>query len=238
MVDYRLLLLSQLLLLFYGANCQSYLGEDKKQRLNHLKQAYNNSQSDLLIFLDVSGSVSDYGFTTEKFFVTSLLNEMSVAHYSTRVAVVTFGKGSKLEVNYIGLAGKSTQDTTKCEFNNIFENHVKHRKAGYTNMWSAFNEGNRVLEAARKAGDKRENVNTVALLITDGYWNLGDNPKYEAAKMKSGQFHVDVFSIGVGYWVKEHELKAIASSNDKYIHASSFHAFKQLARYIRGGELI
>ena len=232
--EYRLLLLCQIFLFFHGTYSQSYL-ESGRQRLNAYKRKYNESKSDILIFLDVSGSVSNYGFQTEKFFVSSFLNELSIQPDATRVAVVTFGAKSKIDVDYIDLEGKQLEDATKCEFSRIFEYQVKHRHGPATNMKRAFEDGNTILENAKKHGWKRQNINTVAFFITDGHWT--HDPRSVASKMKNSEFHVDVLSIGVGY-TSEWQLKQIASSDDKYIYAPSFTKFKQLARYIRGGKFI
>lgn len=230
-----LLLLSFLFLLLNGAFSQSYL-DNARQRLNAFKKSYNNSQSDIVIFIDVSGSVSNYGFSTEKYFVSSLLNEFSVAVYSTRVAIITFGERIKTDINYINLERKKTEDTTKCEFKKIFEHQVKHRSEGATNMKSAFRHGLDLLKEADRLGWKRRNVNTVAFMIIDGAWNMGD-PRDEAKNLRTSNYHVDIFSIGVDK-AQRWQLDELASSPDKVIYANSFSNFKQLAKYIRGGMFV
>ena len=229
----RLLLLSVFLSLFFGSHSQWY--SSNRQRLNSFKQVFKNSQSDIIFFIDVSGSVRPYGFRMEKYFVTSLLNEFSIAFYSTRVAIVTFGERIKTNLNYINLESKDTEDTTKCEFKKIFEHQVTFRNEGYTYMKGAFQTGNDLLAEAERLGWKRRNVNTVAMMITDGAWNLGD-PTNEINQLKNSQFNVDIFSVGVG-WARHSQLQTIASSNDKVIYANNFDQFKELAQYIRGGKL-
>ena len=231
MMDSRLLLLSVFSLFSIS---QSYWYDSNRQRLNTFKKSYNNSQSDIIFFLDVSGSVPDYGFRSEKYFVQSLLNEFSVAYYSTRVAVVTFGERIKTNINYINLQPYTGEDTTKCEFKKMFEYGVNHREGRATNMKAAFRTGEDLLNEAKRLGWKRNNVNTVAMIITDGAWNMGD-PTPEINKLKNGQFHVDMFSVGVG-WARHSQLQSIASSNEKVIYANDFYQFKQLAKYIRGGK--
>ena len=233
-MDSRLLLLSVLFSLFFGAHSQWY--SSNRQRLNTFKQSFKNSESDIIIFIDVSGSVRPYGFRTEKYFVTSLLDEFSVADYSTRVAIITFGKRIKTELNYINLKSRgSSDDTTKCEFKKIFEHQVKFRNGPSTNMKAAFETGLNLLQQAENDNHKRHNVNTVAMMITDGAWNEGD-PTYAIRQLKTGQFNVDVFAVGVGY-ARQWQLQTIASSSDKVIYANNFAQFKELANYIRGGKL-
>ena len=233
MMDSRLLLLSVFFSLFFSSHSQWHTSN--RQRLNTFKESFKNSQSDLIIFIDVSGSVRTYGFRMEKYFVTSLLNEVSVAFYSTRIAIVTFGERIKTNLNYINLESTSVEDTTKCEFKKIFEHQVTFRNGRATNMKSAFRTGYDLLKEAEGLGWKRTNVNTVAMMITDGAWNMG-NPTNEINQLKNGQFNVEIFSVGVGYAVHS-QLQTIASSNDKVIYANNFDQFKQLAQYIRGGKL-
>ena len=232
MMDSRLLLLSVFFSLLFGSHSQWYTSN--RQRLNEFKNSFKNSQSDIIFFVDVSGSVRSYGFRVEKYFVRSLLNEFSVASYSSRVAVVTFGERIKTEINYVNLESINIEDATKCEFNKIFDNRITFRNEGATNMKAAFRTGNDLLKEAEDLGWKRNNVNTVAMMITDGAWNQGD-PTNEINEMKHGQFKVDIFAVGVG-WARHSQLQTIASSNDKVIYAKDFNQFKQLAQYIRGGK--
>ncbi len=60
-----------------------------------------NGQSDLVVLIDNSGSMGEYGFKAAKDFVTSLLTEVRVAFNATRIAVVTFSRHRKLELNYL-----------------------------------------------------------------------------------------------------------------------------------------
>ena len=92
--------------IFCGA--KGGLLDDEAKILTDFKQKYNNSQSDIIFLMDVSGSVSNYGFTSEKMFVENMLNEFSVAPYSTRVAVITFGAQVKTDINYIDIDPTST----------------------------------------------------------------------------------------------------------------------------------
>lgn len=231
MMDSRLLLLSVFFSQFLSSNCDWY--DSNRQRLNAFKKSFKNSESDIIIFIDVSGSVRSHGFRTEKYFVTSLLNEFSVAFYSTRVAVITFGERVKTDLNYINLESKDSEDTTKCEFKKTFEYRVTFRNGRATNMKSAFRSANDLLKEAQELGWKRRNVNTVAMMITDGAWNLGD-PSGEIYELKNGDFNVDIFSVGVGY-ADRSQLQTIASRHDKVIYANNFNQFKELAKYIRGG---
>ena len=215
-----------------SATVEAALLDNEKQILNNFKQRYNNSKSDLVFLMDVSGSVSNYGFRTEKIFVESLLNEFSLAPYSTRVGVITFGYQVKTDINYIDIDPLSL-DHQKCEFKPWFENNVKHRYGGATNMREAFSTASSLLQTAINKNRKRIGVHTVVIMITDGYWNLGD-PRANANVLKS-TYNVDLFMVGVDGYSKW-QLDALASSNDHVLEFSTFTKFYELALFIRGGE--
>lgn len=215
--------------LFVGVN--GFLG-NPDVILKNFKAKYNNSQSDLIFLLDVSGSVSNYGFRAEKIFIENLLNEFSVAPYSTRVCVITFGKVVKTDINYIDI-DPTDKTKTKCEFKPFFTHNVKHRWGWRTDMQAAFRRTMDLIQTAMNKGRKRLNVHTVTMMITDGGWNPG-NPTAEANLLKS-KYKNELFMVGVdGY--RKWQLEALASSKSHVLEFSSFKQFKDLAGYIRGGK--
>ena len=206
--------------------------DDEAKILTDFKQKYNNSQSDIIFLMDVSGSVSNYGFASEKIFVENMLNEFSVAPYSTRVAVITFGAEVKTDINYIDIDPTSTTHQ-KCEFKPWFGYNVVHRYGWATNMIDAFQRSNDLLQTAMNNNHRRSSIHTVAMLITDGYWNRGD-PRANANKLKS-TYGVDVITVGVdGY--SQWQLEALATSTDHVLKYETFTKFRELALYIRGGK--
>lgn len=234
-MDYRLLWVIAFFSLLFSSHTDSTgWGDSNKQILDHFKANFKNSKSDIIFFLDVSGSVRSYGFKQEKLFVQNLLAEFNIAHYATRVVVITFGSRTKTDINYIDLTELSNVDTTKCEFKNDFKYKVTFRNGWATDIKGAIGEGNNVIEQAEVNEMRRDGVHTVGIMITDGHWNTGD-PRPELKKFKN-DYNVDVFSIGVGY-ASHSQLRTIASSNDKVLYANNFNEFRQLANYIRGGML-
>ena len=216
--------------IFCGA--KGGLLDDEAKILTDFKQKYNNSQSDIIFLMDVSGSVSNYGFASEKIFVENMLNEFSVAPYSTRVAVITFGFEVKTDINYIDIDPTSTTHQ-KCEFKPWFEYNVKHRHGRATNMKGTFERSSSLLQTAINNNHRRSNIHTVAIMITDGYWNRGD-PRASANTLKS-TYGVDVITVGVdGY--SQWQLEALATSRDHVLEYSTFTKFRELALYIRGGK--
>lgn len=225
------------LFLLVSALCASYFSveallDNPQEILANFKDKYNNSKSDLIFLLDTSGSVRPWGFNTEKIFVDSLLNEFSVAPYSTRVSVITFGTEVKTDINYIDIDGTEL-DKNKCEFKPKFQYQVRFR-GGMTNMKEGFARAINLLQTTINKGRKRIGVHTVVMMITDGYWNMG-NPLGNTATLKS-TYGVDIFAVGVaGYSI--YQLNQIASSSQHVLRFNSFNKFKELAMYIRGGKL-
>ena len=221
------------LFLLYSGRCVNGLLEDTKRILSEFKQKYNNSQSDLIFLMDVSGSVSDYGFQSEKIFVDNLLNEFSVAPYSSRVAVITFGRNVQTNINFIDIDPLS-KEFQKCSFKPLFQYNVHHRYGWATNMKEAFKRTLDLLDTTHRNEHKRELVHTVAIMITDGWWNMGD-PIENANKLKGDPDNVDLFTVGVdGY--NKYQLTQLASTPSHVLEFSTFTQFRELAMYIRGGE--
>ena len=215
-----------------GTTVEAGLFDNEARILSDFKQRYNNSQSDIIFLLDVSGSVSNYGFSSEKIFVENLLNEFSLAPYSTRVAVITFGQNVKTELNYIDINPLSLTHQ-KCEFKPWFQYNVKHRYGPATNMKDAFQRSTDILQTAMNNNHRRQGVHTVAIMITDGYWNTGD-PGQNANRLKN-TYGVDVITVGVdGY--SRRQLEALATSRDLVLGFSTFTRFRELALFIRGGK--
>lgn len=205
----------------------------QNQILSDFKAKYNNSKSDLIFLLDTSGSVGTHNFKSEKDFVNSLLNEFSLAPYSTRVAVITFGKVVKTDINYIDIEGTEL-DKNKCKFKPKFQNQVPFRNGARTDMKAGFSEVINLLRETKLNNRKRNGVHTVAMMITDGWWNT-ESPYDNTDTLKS-TYLVDIFAVGVGYYDLR-QLNRIASSPQHVLEFSSFRDFKTLAMRIRGGEL-
>ena len=206
------------------------------QRLNQFQQKFNNSQSDMIFLIDVSGSVSDSGFSTEKEFVTSLLSRISVQAIATRVSVITFGYRVERNIDYVNYmsTNRLRADINKCSFIKEFA-RVGHRKGGATNMNGAFKKARDILNGAKSNNIKRSNVNTVIVLLTDGYWNQGGNPAPVAADLRDrSKYDVEIFSIGIGYHLAN-TLRHVSGNSQNVITAKNFADFGGLATRIRGG---
>ena len=204
------------------------------QRLNQFQQHYNNSAADIIFLLDVSGSVSDKGFNTEKEFIKSVLSQISVQPVASRVSVITFGKNVKKEIDYIDYG---LLDKDKCSFTREFA-RVTHRKGPATNMKGSLVAAQSILDEATKHGFKRQHVNTVIFMLTDGQFNYGGSPYTLAGILRDrSKYDAEIFSVGVG-WVSEYQLKKIAGTDSNVIIARDFSEFKSIATRIRGGKFL
>jgi len=216
--------------LFY---VQAAVSSQWVQRLNQFQQKYNNSRSDIIFMLDLSGSVSYYGFQTEKKFVNSLLSKISVQPIATRVSVITFEQSAAKRIDYIDYSGL---EKNKCTFSKEFK-RIKHSYGPATNMAAAFNRAKDLLTSAKNNGNLRQNVNTVIVLLTDGWWNLGGSPRAIAESLrKPSTFFAEVISVGVGY-ASQWQLKEISGIDSNVIMARSFTQFEELATKIRGDQM-
>ena len=100
-------------------------------------------------------------------------------------------------------------------------------------MKDAFQRSIDVLQLAMDHTQRRSGVHTVAILITDGWWNRG-SPVDNANRLKSS-YTTDVIAVGVdGY--NQGQLQQLATSNDLVLGFSTFTKFRELAMFIRGGK--
>ena len=160
-----------------------------------------------------------------------LLNEFSVAPYSTRVAVITFGSDVKTDINGIDIDG-TDKNKNKCEFKPKFQYQVRFR-GGMTNMKDGFGRAISLLQTTINNSRKRIGVHAVAMMITDGWWNLG-SPLGNTATLKL-QYGVDIFAVGVaGY--NTYQLTQIASTLLHVLKFYTFNKLRELAMDIREGE--
>ena len=94
------------------AFAQNDLERAKQEFINLRDQLGTNKISDILFLLDTSGSVSDYGFKTEKEFVINFLTAITVSFEEARVEVIPFSNTASL---YIDGVSKPSSDKDKCD---------------------------------------------------------------------------------------------------------------------------
>lgn len=228
------LIVTLLVLLPYSAKAD-FLDQSKKEILDLRKKlTYVDKKSDILFLLDTSGSLSYSNFLEEKRFVTNLLNEIVVGLEATRVEVIPFGTTAS---SYIDFISKPQVTKNKCEFNDKFK--LLAHQYGMTNMKGAFQIAWDIV-FGKDSKPKRVPVNkfkTVAVLLTDGYWNYpygNSDPRKLAKDLRDGG--VEVLAIGVGGGINKDNLNQLVENPSKQaFHLSGFDRFAELATYIRGG---
>ena len=218
------------------AFAQSDLERSKQVFTKLQEQLRTNKKSDILFLLDTSGSLSAYGFESEKEFVKNFLNTITVSFEEARVAVIPFGNTASL---YIDGVSKPSLDKDKCDLIQKLK-QMRHSYAWATNMKGAFQLTYDVC-VGKYSGNKRgplNKVRTVVILITDGRWNWpirDPNPTPIAQRLHAA--NVEVFAIGVGDGVIMWMLQVLVKDPAKQaFHLRNFEEFKYLSLYLRGGK--
>ncbi len=171
---------------------------------------------DIVFILDASGSVQAKNFNTMKQFVKDFVEEIDIDSGIARIGIMTFSNSEKIEFHL-----------------NIYNNRLNMINAiddirylrGSTNTASAlrylretmFTDSNGDRTAARN----------VAILITDGQSNDHTRTVQEAMKVRDSGIHM--FVAGVGNWLDEQELNAIASypERDNVFRLDSFNLLNE-----------
>ena len=96
-----------------------------------------NKESDILFLLDTSGSLSSYEFQTEKRFVESFLNTVTVSLHATRIEVIPFANTAS---RYIEGVSAPSLDKHKCSLVEKF-NYMPQSINGFgRNTYDAFQQ--------------------------------------------------------------------------------------------------
>lgn len=162
------------------------LATQMKHEINYVSNRANQV-IDVVFVLDESGSVGPTNFKRILTFVRNTLDQFTVAPGYATPAVVTFGSGANLD---IGLDHYGE----KCKFIDRLSKTVKYT-AGMTNM----NEGFKVAYQELSQRQRSSSLKLV-ILISDGWYNEGGDPKPIADAMKS-KFHAYVVAVGIGRYV-------------------------------------
>ena len=218
------------------AFAQSDLESAKQEFTTLRKQLGTNNISDILFLLDTSASLSTYDFEAEKEFVINFLSTITVSFEEARVEVIPFGSTASLYINGVS---KPSSDKDKCDLIQKLK-RMPHTINGYlTNTKGAFQLAYDVC-VGRYSGNKRgplNQVRTVVILITDGFWNW---PYQDPSPIPIAQSllaaNVEVFAIGVGYVNMPALQKLVKDPAKQAFHLQNFADFKELSVYVRGGK--
>ena len=209
--------------------------ERAKRELKRLRDelAEANKKSDILFLLDTSGSLSSYEFQTEKRFVESFLNTITVSLHATRIEVIPFADTAS---RYIDGVSVPSLDKHKCQLVEKFNSMPQNINGVGRNTYGAFKLAFDICVGQLSAMKRVPLylVKTVVILLTAGPWQ-GQSPVSIAKNLQ--QANVEVFVIGVRNSFLENNLKKMVNNADK--QAFYFRTFQELAKlsvYLRGGE--
>jgi len=195
-----------------------------------------NKISDILFLLDTSGSLNSSDFSTEKKFVINFLNTITVRMQAARVEVIPFGERAS---RYIDGVSNPSLDKDKCDLVQKLKQMPIYINGVYTSTKSAFQLAYDVC-VGRYSGNKRgplNQVRTVVILITDGWWNWpynDPNPIPIAQRLHAA--NVEVFAIGVAYANLPALQKLVKDPAKQAFYLKDFAEFDELSLYVRGGK--
>ena len=157
-----------------------------------------NTQIDLVLVLDASGSIGGTNFNKMLSFVEDMIMYLEVDNGKVRIGLVTFSNGERVWFHL---------DRYKTRIEMIERLKQITYPGGTTNTGAALRYVHNVMFSS--SHDRRPNVMNVAVVITDGESNNPRETFREAMAMKKKGI-VSV-SVGIGNWLSEYELEAIAS---------------------------
>ena len=209
--------------------------ERAKRELKRLRDelAEANKKSDILFLLDTSGSLSSYEFQTEKRFVESFLNTITVSLHATRIEVIPFADTAS---RYIDGVSATSLDKHKCSLVERFKSMPQSINDVNRNTYEAFKLAFDVCLGQLSAMKRvpLSLVRTVVILVTVGPWQ-GQSPVSIAKNLQ--QANVEVFVIGVGNRILETNLQKMVNNADKQaFYIRTFRELAELSLFLRGGE--
>jgi len=158
------------------------------------------SEMDIVFLLDSSASLSQTEFKQEVDFISSFVSKMQLGSDRSRAALIQFSTIATERFNFLDTP--QNQLDIKQRLNNLQHEH------GLTNITGAF-----WVAAPLLASTKRDQVDQVAVLITDGFHNQGViPPSVPAAKLRADG--VLTYCLGVGGGVSRQSLVDICGDDD------------------------
>ncbi|XP_062599873.1 collagen alpha-1(XII) chain-like [Saccostrea cucullata] len=195
-----------------------WLGNTDSQLIFNLAESSStdcSQDADIAFLIDTSRSLGLQAYQKELHFVERVLERYEIGPNKTKVAVITFSAGSKLEFDF-------NRYQTKDEVLRAIRS-IPYTDGMCTTIYRALKQAREEVFVP-KAGD-RENVKNLAVILTDGETNPGryDLFTFPMAKSLTRQeandlkFHgVEVFGIGVGHRVDHVEMIGISSGARNY----------------------
>ena len=175
--------------------------------------------------LDASNSIENKDFRKVKKFFKEFVEEMTIGPNDDRVGIITYGSEAEIVFNL-------SNTTNKTDLLNAIK-HITH-KGGATDTAEALCK----LQYGFNESRISTTVLRVAIFMTDGRSTVHDrnnichqNTLEAAAAVHNLQPPVLVYAIGVSDKINVKQLKAIATTSDKYFHIENFNGLKPLPNY-------
>ncbi|GMT35921.1 hypothetical protein PFISCL1PPCAC_27218, partial [Pristionchus fissidentatus] len=172
----------------FAVRSKAFEGENDKEKC----------QVDVLLIVDSSGSVHNI-YDTQKTFLASVLEEIDIANHNHRVALIQFA-GQNLQKTEWSFDDMSANEQLMKAFGRI--RHF----TGTTYIGAALHAANRMLD------NKRKNVKTLVVLLSDGYSH--DNTEIAAEEIRSLQ-DVELYAVSVAPHTNTSELKKITGDESR-----------------------
>nr|XP_037275931.1 sushi, von Willebrand factor type A, EGF and pentraxin domain-containing protein 1-like [Rhipicephalus microplus] len=160
----------------------------------------NTTGTDLVIFLDRSGSVGHAGFETELTFVDRFVSHFDVMANATRVAIVSFSDTAVVHADFL------KEPANKCQLSRLRQSAANVADYHGTNTGAGLQDVRKIFHTSREHAAK------VLVLVTDGLPTVGPDPVTEANHLKDAGVEIFVFAIGTS--IMRRALADIASSPD------------------------
>uniref|UniRef100_A0AC34GCT5 VWFA domain-containing protein n=1 Tax=Panagrolaimus sp. ES5 TaxID=591445 RepID=A0AC34GCT5_9BILA len=154
---------------------------------------------DLVFILDSSGSVSLNDYKLAQSFMVSIIND-SRKDANNRIGIVQFSDSAYIFLNLTNNFDEATKIANNLRYD-----------GGSTDIFAGLKIAKEIF-----VRDRRLEVPTVALLITDGDANIGTNPALTANDLKS--FGVHLFGIGIGPYAAKNLSQWASSPSTKYYY--------------------
>ncbi|XP_063289463.1 uncharacterized protein LOC134573609 [Pelobates fuscus] len=195
-------------------------GKDISKRKLHVKKVY---PMNIFIILDASKSVKEEDFNTAKQSSITFIEKVSSFDIEPRYAIISYASEA---IPVVRLSDEESVEADKV-IEKLYEfKYGAHGDMKGTNTRSAFRSLYEMLvlqELREKAQFMK--IRNVILLLTDGKYNMGGDPKVELEKIKlfleigkSREDFLDVYVFGLGDGTDNNELNVLSSKKPNEQH--------------------
>lgn len=162
------------------------------------------AQIDVVFVIDGSDSISESDFQTLRTSISRIVDGFHIGSGETRMGIIVYSKGVAFSVplSYDPVYLKDQASI------------MPHPREG-TNTHLGIEE---MIDMFKK--DKRDGVPMAGVVVTDGISKEKENTLLQSRLARD--LGINMFSVGVGRYTEEEELRGIASNPDQAIKVESF----------------